>query len=105
MFFVSRAGENDRSERQERDESHVVCNEHGADERDIDEKKRSDSQIFCGGDYPFGAHIEKAYFLERAYHCKSGKKTSKSPRVEISEIFAVRRNYKRGNERKKRRDT
>ena len=99
VFFAVRTLQDNVSERQERDERHVVRDEHGADERDVDKGDSRKAQIFRERDDFLCADVEEFYLFQRAYDGERAKQAGYGSVVDVGEVFSVRRHDERGDER------
>ena len=102
--FGARGNEDEIAERKKGQESHVVGNEHGADESDADQRDRCKAQISGQYDQPFGEAGEKADVFERADDCEHAKEAGDGFEVDVGTVGGVRRDDKRRDDRENERD-
>ena len=98
IFFVFCAGEDDIAEGEERDERHIVRDQHRSYECDIHKGNRCKAKIFRDADETFRADIEESDLTECTDDRKGTEEAGESTEIEITEILCIGRNDKRSEE-------
>ena len=97
--------ENEVTERQEGEQSHIVGNQHRADKGDIYEGEHACARVAEKPDYIFGEYVKKVYVFESGYDGESAEKAGKGFEIEIAGVFRVGGDYDRAYRRQSRRNT
>ena len=104
VLFFSRRCKHKISERQKRQQRHVVCDQHGADKCYVYKREYAYSCIPAQADDPLRENIEKADVFQRTYDRENAEKTGQRFQIKISEVLRVGRNDKAGYQRGCKRD-
>ena len=99
IAFLARRVQHEIAQRQERDERHVVGDEHRADERDIDQRQHAQPRVPEQLDDPAGEDIEKVDVPQRAHHRQYAEKAGERLEIKIVQIGAVGRHDERCDQR------
>ena len=99
ILFLLRCVEDKVSEREKRQQSHIVGNKHRTDEGYVNQSQNCNSCVSELSNDSLGKSIEESDVSQRTYHGKNTEKTGQSFKVEIVDIFLVWWYYNRGNNR------
>ena len=91
VFFLLRGVQNEVAQRQKCEQCHVVCNEHTADEGDVNESEHTHAGIFEALHNALCKDVEKADVLECAHNGKHTEQACQRFNIEIAEILCIGR--------------
>ena len=104
ILFLARCVQNEESERQEREQRHVVCDQHRADKCDVDKSKHRKAQIAESLYDLLRYRVEESYVAKSTHHRKNAEKTGQRLEVKVFDIFLVRRNEEHSDDSRHSRD-
>lgn len=96
VFLIVRSLKHDTAEGKKRYQSHIVCDEHGADKRYVHKCDDRIAKIVRQSDYAFGGNGEEIDTSQGADYRKGTEKAGEGSRVYVGKIFAVGRHDNRG---------
>ena len=90
IFLLACAVKRKKAERQKRDERHIVCDEHGADEGYVNQREYAQARVFAKLDDLSREDRKKANIAQSTDHREHGKKAGERFEIEISQILFIR---------------
>jgi len=99
ILFAAGKGENEITQRQEGDQRHIVGNQHGADEGDIDQRQRCGARRAGENDDAVRQDGEKVDVFQRADDRQSNKQAAQRFEIIVFQILLIRR-HDAGGERR-----
>ena len=77
------------------DEGHVIRHQHGAEERQHDQKPGDSPHRPLPGQQLLGQDLEDAHILETGYHGHQAEEEAQNPEIDVTEVGRGRRDPKR----------
>ena len=105
LLLIFRYGKRKIPKRQERDQCHVIGDQHRSDKSDIYESQGQKPEISGRHNDPLRHDTEESDILQGTDHCERQEKTGQRAKVKVMEILTIRRHEKRRNYGKERSDT
>ena len=99
-----RCCEHKKSQRQKRQQSHVVCYQHGTDKSYVHKGKHAHAGVFKKPNYFACQHVKKVNVLQRTHNRKHAEQACQSFEIEIPRIKLIRRHKKHGYDRSRKRN-
>ena len=96
LYFSCRWRKAQDIQGQEGEQRHIVCNEHGADEGDVDKGEHGHARALLQSPSRRRATAEKADVFKGAYNGQHAEQAGERAEIEIAGVLVVRRDYDAG---------